>query len=79
MPKAKSYDVMSLEELEAVNQNLMAQKDAIREEQRAVNAAMDKAAARERLARMNDAERQSLARTIRDAGGIESLESVNGG
>ncbi len=79
MAKAKSYDDMSLDELEAVNQDLMAQKEAIREEQRAVNAAMDKAAARERLERMSDAERQALAQTIRDAGGIESLESVNGG
>ncbi len=71
--EALDLDALTIDELEHVNRPLMALKDRVRTHQVAVNEAMSRAAAKERIERMNDSERQALAQTIKDVGGVEAL------
>jgi hypothetical protein len=72
------YEGMSLEQLDAAISELQAQKDAVREELKAANAARDskiaQEAARAKLASLSDVERAALAQVIQ-AEGITSTES----
>lgn len=79
---AKNWNEKSLEELEALSNELDEKRLAIRDEMRALRKVIDaKLAAQsaaEKLARLSDAERMALLQMINDAGGIESLASVDG-
>jgi len=78
-----SYADMTYQELDTENRRLMAEKAAIREQQREVVALMDKKQAQEDARRkfdnMSDPEKTAFLQIVTNAGGIESAESVNGG
>lgn len=76
------YDAMSVEELEQANQELMAQKEGIREEQRHLHAVLDRKnqeeAAKSRVEGMSPSEREALQTVLTNVGGIDSGEDVGG-
>ena len=78
MPK-KDIDAMSLEELEALNQELMAEKESIRERQREVAAAMDarqaEADASRLMESMSEPQKAALAQVVK-AEGIKPASKV---
>lgn len=67
---AKSFEKMSKGELEAANRRLMAEKEAIREQQREINAALAQAEARAKVEALTGEEREALRQTLADVGGI---------
>lgn len=76
------YDEMSVEELEQANQELMARKEEIREEQRHLHAVLDRknqeAAAQARVEGMTETEREALQTVLTNVGGIDTGEEVGG-
>ncbi len=75
-----NYENMTIEELEARNRELNAQRDAIREEQLKIKAVLDRKialrSAQQKLASLSETERAALSLVISKAGGIESREQV---
>jgi hypothetical protein len=75
-----NYKDMSIEQLEAENIKLMAEKEAVRQKQVELNAVMSskiaESDARKKFDAMSDAERQALNRIISNAGNIASGEAV---
>ena len=71
----KKLENMDRAELEARNQDLMAQKESIREEQRAIHERFASLDAEEQVAGMTDAQRQALVQAVKSAGDIESAEA----
>lgn len=73
---------MTVEELEQANQNFMAQKEELREQQRQLHAVLDRkneeAAATAKVENMSDTERAALGRVLENVGGIASGEDVGG-
>lgn len=67
-----NYEDMSLEQLEKENQKLMAQKDAIRENQKVITALMDEkssmAEAQRKVATMSNAEKAALVQVLQPQG-----------
>ena len=76
----KTYDEMTFSELEALNQEFMAQRDKIHEEKRKISEAMNKKALGEQVRRkysaMSDDEKKELSQIISSAGNIKSDEKV---
>jgi len=68
----KSYDSMTVPELEAENQKLMAQKAEIKQKQRELNDVLNKRAAQAKAeslaASLTDSEREALTQIIRPEG-----------
>lgn len=79
---AKNWNEMTLDQLEKLSNEMDEKRLAIRDEMRALRKVIDaKLAAQsaaEKLERLSDAERMALLQMIADAGGIESLASVDG-
>ena len=75
MAKERPLAELSDEELEARNQDLMAEREAIRQEQIAIARELDRRAAVARVEAMTDAEREALVHTI-GVVGIPSEEAV---
>jgi len=73
------YNQMTIEELEKANQELMEQRQKIKDEQRLIAAVLDRkqaeARAKAKVARMSDPEKAALAQVLK-AGSIESAEAV---
>lgn len=78
----KSWDKMTLKELEQASIDLDKQRMGIAGDMRALRKVIDARLAEQsvadKLARFSDAERMALAQMIDGAGGVESLESVDG-
>lgn len=78
----KKLEKMSYDELEERLFELGEEKQKVREEALEVHAVMDKkvheARAKALTENMSAAERESLTQVIKEAGGIESREGVNG-
>ena len=68
-----AYENMSMAELEAENRKLMAQKAAIQEKQRQVNAAQDQLAAQERAAALAEGLSDPEKAALRQALGPEGI------
>lgn len=79
---AKNWNEMTLDQLEKLSNELDEKRLAIRDEMRALRKVIDaKLAAQsaaDKLERLSDAERMALLQMIQEAGGIESLASVDG-
>lgn len=73
MPKDKNLEAMSVEDLESLNQDLMAERAGIKARQREVAAAIAAKQAAKAVATMTDVERAALAQAIA-AQGIEAPE-----
>jgi predicted RecB family endonuclease len=75
-----NYKDMTIEQLEAENIKLMAEKEAVRQKQVELNAVMSskiaEIEARKKFDAMPDAERQALNRIISNAGNIASGEVI---
>jgi hypothetical protein len=72
------YSKMTAEQLEKANQKLMAEKEAIREEQREIAKVLDRRAAEAKIGALSDAERDVLLDAARRAGDKPPAQTLSG-